>query len=292
MPPARRDPGAAGLRATPAPILPRRALRPLAVAALALVLLGAPACAAKNKKQKPQLPPQQAYDTAMQKIAKKHYYAGRTMLQELMPRVPPDDREFLPKIQLAIADAYFKDGGQLNYGEALNSYRTFLTYYPNHDEAARVQYMVGMSLFQQALSPDRDQSLTQQAILEFAKIRTVYPGSPFVEQAGKRIIECNNRLAEHERFVAHFYQKRRQYNAAIDRYRRILDHYPEYNHTAEVLLDIGSCLLKVGNRPEAEEFFARLFQDQPGGKLSARAKMLLSDFDRAQQKEARKEPKG
>lgn len=280
------------MRVFPARALPRHLRRPIVIAVLALALVTASACAAKNKKQKPQLPPQQAYDIAMQKIAKKHYYAGRTMLQELMPRVPPDDREFLPKIQLAIADAYFKDGGQLNYGEALNSYRTFLTYYPNHDEAARVQYMVGMSLFEQALSPDRDQSLTVQAIQEFDKVRTVYPASPFVDQALKKVIECNNRLAEHERFVARFYQKRRQYNAAIDRYRKLLDRYPQYKHTAEVLLDIGTCLLRVGNRPEAEEFFARLFQDQPGGRLAARAKVLLADFDRAQQKEAKKEPKG
>jgi len=264
----------------------------LAGAALALVLLGGSACAAKHKKQQPALPPQQVYEMAQQKIARKHYYTGRTMLQELMPRVPPDDREILPKIQLAIADAFFKDAGQLNYGEALNGYRTFLTYYPNHEAAARAQFMVGMSLFQQALSPDRDQSLTHQAIQEFEKVETVYPTSPLVEQAKNKIVECHNRLAEHERLVGRFYQKRKRYNAAIDRYRAVLDQYPNYTRTSQVLFDIGTCLLAVGNRPEAEEFFGRLFQDQPDGKLASRAKELLSEYDRTQQKEARKEHKG
>lgn len=272
--------------------LRRRVPPSLAAAALALVLLGSPACAAKHKKDRPLLPPQQAYDLAMQRIARKHYYTGRTMLQELMPRVPPDDRDILPKIQLGIADAYFKDGGQLNYGESLNSFRTFLTYYPNHEEAARAQYMVGMSLFQQALSPDRDQALTLQAIQEFEKVETVYPASSFVQQARKKVKECHDRLAEHERVVARFYQKRKKYNAAIDRYRTILDRYPQYSETAQVLFDIGTCLLKVGNRPEAEEFIGRLLQDHPGGKLAARAKEMLSDYDRTQQKEARKERKG
>ncbi len=280
------------MRASPLRDRRRRIPRPFATAALALVLLGSSACAAKHKKEAPLLPPQQAYDLAMQRIARKHYYTGRTMLQALMPRVPPDDREILPKIQLGIADAYFKDGGQLNYGEALNSYRTFLTYYPNHDESARVQYMVGMSLFQQALSPDRDQALTLQAIQEFEKVETVYPASPYVEQAKKKIIECHDRLADHERLVARFYQKRKKYNAAIDRYRTILDRYPHYRWTGRVLFDIGSCLLAVGNRPEAEEFLGRLLQDQPDGKLAARAKEMLSDYDRMQQKEARKERKG
>jgi len=272
--------------------VPRRVQPAVLGAALLLALLGGTACAAKRKSQRPALPPQQVYEMAQQKIARKHYFTARTMLQELLPRIPPDDRELLPKVQLAIADALFKDGGQLNYGEALNSYRTFLTYYPNHDEAARAQFMVGMSLFQQALSPDRDQSLTQQAIQEFEKVPAAYPASPFVEQARKKIVDCHDRLADHERLVGRFYQKRKRYNAAIDRYREILDRYPQYSRTTQVLFDIGTCLLAVGNRPEAEEFFAKLFQDQPDGKLASRAKELLSEYDRTQQKEARKERKG
>ena len=272
--------------------VPRRVSPAVLGAALVLALLGGTACAAKRKSHGSTLPPQQVYDMAQQKLARKHYFTARTLLQELLPRVPPDDRELLPKIQLAIADSFFQDGGQLNYGEALNGFRTFLTYYPNHEEAARAQFMVGMSLFQQALSPDRDQSLTQQAIQEFEKVPSAYPASPFVAQAKKKIVACHDRLAEHERIVGRFYQKRKRYNAAIDRYREILDRYPQYSRTPRVLFDIGTCLLVVGNRPEAEEFFTRLFQDQPDGKLASRAKDLLSEYDRTHQKEARKESKG
>jgi len=262
------------------------------VLVLAVLVPGASGCAAKNKKQKLLLPPQQVYEMALQKIAKKRYYTARTMLQEVVPRIPPDDREILPKIQLAIADAFFKDRGQLNFGEALNQYRTFLTYYPNHESADRAQFMVGMSLFEQALSPDRDQALTRQAIQEFQKVETVYPTSPYVAQAKQRIVDCYDRLAEHERLVGRFYQKRKKFNAAIDRYRAILDQYPRYTRTGQVLFDLGTCLLKVGNRPEAEEFFTRLFQDRPNSPLARRAKDLLVRFDRAQQKESRKEHKG
>jgi len=259
--------------------------------ALAIVLPLVSGCAGKHKKKEPLVPPQQVYDMAMQKIAKKKYYTARTMLQEAVPRIPPDDRDLLPKIQLAIADAFFKDGGQLNYGEALNQYRTFLTYYPNHESADRAQFMVGMSLFEQALSPDRDQALTRQAIQEFQKVATVYPTSPYVAQGKERIEACYNRLAEHERLVGRFYQKRKKYNAAIDRYRAVLEGYPRYTQTSQVLFDIGKCLLRVGNRPEAEEFFTRLFQDQPNSALSRRAKDLLAEFDRDQQKASRKDSK-
>lgn len=260
----------------------------LAAVSIGVILPGSTGCAARRRKTQAAPPPERVYQTALAKMQKKRYYTARTLLQGLLPRVPPDDRELLPKIQMGIADSFFKERGQLNYGEALNSYRTFLTYYPNHEEADRAQFMVGMSLFQQALSPDRDQSLTYQAINEFRKVETVYPTSSYIEQARRKIIECHDRLAEHERLVGRFYQKRRKYNAAIDRYRTILDQYPHYRETNQVLFDLGKCLLLVGNRPEGEEFFSRLFQDQPDGKLASRARELLAEHDRAREIESRK----
>ena len=77
-----------------------RARHALLVATLALAFLAGTACAAKHKRQQTALPPQRVFETAQQKIARKHYFTGRSMLQELMPRVPPDDRDLLPKIQL------------------------------------------------------------------------------------------------------------------------------------------------------------------------------------------------
>jgi outer membrane protein assembly factor BamD len=249
-----------------------------------------PGCAAKRKGT-PLQPPEQAYALAMQKMESKKYFAARTLLQELLPRIAPDDRDLLPRVQLAIADCFYNDRGYLNYGEALNGYRNFLIYFPDHLEADRAQFMVGMSLFQQALSPDRDQALTFNAIAEFKKLAANHPGSPFVEQSQERIRRCQDRLAEHERLIGWFYQRRKAWLAAIDRYRDILEKYPSYVRTDRVLFDLGQCLLAVGRRPEAAEAFNRLQQGDPDGPLASKAKDLLADYDRSQGKE-RKDPEG
>jgi outer membrane protein assembly factor BamD len=264
-----------------------------ATLALWLALGGAgaalPGCAAKRRVAPP--PPEQVYALAMQKMEKKKYFAGRTLLQELLPRIPPDDRDLLPRVQLAIADSFYKDRGFLNYGEALNGYRNFLTYFPDHPEADRAQFMVGMSLFQQALSPDRDQALTLKAIEEFREVVTNHAGSPFVEQSQQAIRRCQERLAEHERLIGWFYHRRKAWLAAIDRYRDVLEKYPAYGRTDRVLFDLGQCLLAVGRRPEAEEAFTRLQQGDPDGPLASKAKDLLAEYDRSQGRE-RKDPKG
>jgi outer membrane protein assembly factor BamD len=263
----------------------------VALLILAGVAVGAPACAAKRRKEKAALPPEQVYQMAMAKMEKKRYYTARGLLQEVLPRIPPEDRELLPKVQLAIADSYYRDGGQLNYGEALNGYRNFLTYFPEHPNADRAQFMVGMSLYGQVLAPDRDQALTLKAIEEFRKVETVWPDSPFVQQARRQVELCQDRLAEHERMVGWFYQRRKAWLAAIDRYRLVLDKYPRYARTSRVLYDLGFCLLAAGKRAEAEEVITRLQNDDPKGPLTPKAKDLLAAYDREHEKNDRGNPK-
>lgn len=261
---------------------------------LALVgtLLSVPSCAGKHRSKEPPPPPEQAYQMAIAKMEKKRYYTARTMLQALLPRIAPDDRDLLPKVQLAIADAYFKDGGLLNYGEALNAYRNFIIYYPQHPSSDRAQFMVAMSLFKQVPAPDRDQALTLKAIEEFNKVAATYPDSTFAQKAREQVILCQDELAEHERLVGWFYQRRKAYGAALDRYHGIIERYPRARSINRVLYDMGRCQIALGHRIEAEEVLGQLFHDSPNDPLVRKAKALLDEFYKKaekQDREARKQ---
>lgn len=268
---------------------PRHAWRVLASAVAILLIAGvlAPPAQAK-KKNKVLLPPQEAYDEAMAKMAKKRYLQARTLLQEILPRVAPEDRELLPKVQLGIADAFFKDGGTLNYGEALNAYRNFLTYFPQHEQAAYAQFMVGQSMFRQVLSPDRDQTMTLKAIDELKKVETTYPNSAYAEGARQTIDLCNARLAEKERLVGRFYQRRKTYFAAIDRYHFALDHYPIAASSSRLLYDLGSCLLSVNRRDEAQETFNRIKGTPESDQYLRKAEAAIKDYEKRREKEGEK----
>jgi outer membrane protein assembly factor BamD len=250
--------GAARVRGTAVGF--RAALAAGAVAAAILLDPGA-TLEAKKKKDAPQPSPEEVYQQALARIDKKKYYKARTMLQQVLPRIPPEDRDLLPRAQLAIADAFFLDKGYLNYGEALNGFRNFLTYYPQHPEADRAQYMVGMCLFMQAPAPDRDQSVTRQAIAEFGRLETLHPGSPYYPKARDRIREAHDRLADHELLVGNFYRQRRAWRAATKRYADLLDLYPHYARASRALYELVRCYLALGDRTRAEETFARLPAD-------------------------------
>lgn len=259
----------------------------MAIAALvaAALVAGAPAPAWAKKPKPSELPPEEVYAEAIRRIGKKKYYGARAMLQELLPRIPPEDRELLPRVQLAIADAYFKDGGLTNYGEALNAYRNFLTYFPQHGQAAYAQLMVGQSLFRQVTAPDRDQTTTLRALDELRKVQTGWPGTPEAAEAQEVIELCNNRLAEKERMVGAFYQKRKVWLAALDRYVKITEKYPRYPGMSQVLLDLGKVYLAINQRERAQDAFTRLAARDGSAKLMRQADAALKSYDRRREKE-------
>jgi len=249
---------------------------------LALVLASAAGCASSSKKSISFDPPEVIYRNALRLMAKGKYYKVRASLQDLLPRIPPDDRDLLPKVQLTMADAFYLDGGLLNYGEALNSYRSFLTFFPTHQKADYAQYMVGMSLFEQVLAPDRDQTVTKRAIIELNKLEVLYPFSDYVIEARRTIQLCRDRLAEHERVVGWFYQRRNAWEAAIDRYRNLMAAFPQAANMNKVLLDLATCLLKIDQRTEAADLVERLTREDTEGKLAKRGRQRLKKYDQRQ----------
>ncbi|HET6279186.1 MAG TPA: outer membrane protein assembly factor BamD [Candidatus Polarisedimenticolia bacterium] len=260
-----------------------RVRRPGSRLVAALALSAVIGCAGSYKKGSLE-PPEIIYQDALRLMAKGKYYKVRSALQEALPRIPPEDRELLPMVQLTLADAFFLDGGLLNYGEALNSYRSFLTFFPTHPKADYVQYMVGMSLFEQVLAPDRDQTITKRAIGELNKVEALYPFSDYVLEARKAIQSCLDQLAEHERVIGWFYQRREAWEAAIDRYRNLIAAFPQASNMNRVLLDLATCLLKIDQRTEAADLLDRLNREDTEGKLAERGQRRLREYDEEQAK--------
>jgi outer membrane protein assembly factor BamD len=228
------------------------------------------------------------YEEALKKIKKKRYYAARDLLLTLQTRVPQDDRDLMPKVQLTLADSYYLDGGILNLSEALGAYRTFLTYYPQRAEAAYAQYQVGMCYFGQVLAPDRDQELTFRAMIEFEKVERLYPDSPHVNQAQARLKDCQERLAAHEFTIGQFYYKRKFFLAATNRFRLILDQYPSFDRIDETLYLLAASLYRIDNAAEGRLHVVRLLQEFPGSKFARKGRQLAENEEMRAQKEKEK----
>lgn len=136
---------------------------------------------------------------------------------------------------LLAADALFLRGGYQSYVEAEQRYRDFLNRFPTSDQAAYAQFRLAASLAERMEKPDRDQQTARQALTEFENVRRLYPTSQFAGQAAQRIVEVRNHVAEHEFVVGSFYYRFRTPTAAGNRFREMLEQYPDYPEPDKIL---------------------------------------------------------
>lgn len=252
----------------------------LAMAALVIVgLTVLPACA-----KKPPKPPKdkyvgfsaiQVYDIAMKQMHKKSYATARETLQKVLGR-PDATPELTTKVHLALADAYFFDGGVINLAEAQSRYTNFLTFYPNNERADYAQYQVGLCYLRQAASPDRDQDQTRKALNELSKVKTNYPSSDYVGPADEKADQAREILAEHEFRIGFFYFRRKSYNGSIPRFREVLDKYPNYSAKDRVYLLLGRSLMATSKEDEGRLYLQKLVTEFPESRYAGEARGLLS----------------
>jgi outer membrane protein assembly factor BamD len=164
---------------------------------------------------------------------------------------------------LLAADALYLDGGTSNYIKAESKYRDFLNRFPTSDKAAYVQFQMANCLIKRMRKPDRDQSISLQALAALREVLQLYPDSEYADQAREQVILVRQNLAEHEFVVGYFNYRFKLYPAAVARFNTVLDDYPETEGLDRVLFHLGMAQLKVQAYGKALEAFDRLRDEYP-----------------------------
>jgi outer membrane protein assembly factor BamD len=186
-----------------------------------------------------QLPDKQLYDKAVAQIASGHYDIGRLDLQTLLDTYP--DSQYMMRAKLAVADAWYKEGGSAALTEAEQEYRDFITFFPNVPEAAEAQLRIGDIYFKQMDVPDRDYAKATHAETEYRTMLKQYPDAPkpILDDARQKLREVQEVLADREAALGSFYATHSNWPASIARYQTVVDTYPLYSHMDDVLIGIG-----------------------------------------------------
>ncbi|UCF80837.1 MAG: outer membrane protein assembly factor BamD [Acidobacteriota bacterium] len=211
---------------------------------------------------------QELYERALHAMKRKHPMQARNFLDALLIR--PMDSVYTPLARLRIGDSHYIQGGFTGFMEAIFHYRKFLRRYPRHEKAAYAQYQIGMCHFRRILSPQRDARDTEFALLEFQKVVRLYPESVHAASAKHRIRLCHRKLAEREFAIGKFYYRQVEYEAALDRFKGILQNYEEYFEETEFFYYLGETLWALGQREEGRKYLEMTIHRDP---KSSHAKM-------------------
>lgn len=155
------------------------------------------------------------------------------ILKEIQIRYPYT--KYAALAELRSGDVYFK---KKEYTLAAEEYENFITNHPGHGELDYAIYRLGLSYYKMKAGKDRNHSKRLNAIKWFTLLNKTYPDSPYAEQTPEKIEKSRKILAERELYIGKFYQKKKNYKAAAQRYRNVLENYSDtkYAEKARKLL--------------------------------------------------------
>ncbi|MBP1857426.1 outer membrane protein assembly factor BamD [Rhizobium herbae] len=161
------------------------------------------------------------------------------------------------------------------YQDAINGASRYLNLYPESEDAAYAQYIVGLAYSKQIPSVTQDQKPAFKTIEAMQAVVTKYPDSDYVEDAQAKIRYAKDQLAGKEMQVGRYYLERKEYLAAITRFRTVVESYPNTNQVEEALSRLVETYFAMGITTEAQTAAAVLGHNYPDSQWYADSYKLL-----------------
>jgi len=256
-------------------------MKRLGIAALFLVLWG---CGHRVKETAVPLPPSDIrepdralYEQAIKDLRKGRFNVSRLTLQTLIITYP--DSEFLPEAKYALAESFYREGTSSNLTQAETEFKDFITFFPLDRRAENAQMMIAMTHIRQLEKPDRDNTQALLAETELRRMIENYPDSPLLDEAKEKLRAVQEVLADGVYKIANQYSVRHSYVAAVSRYREVLEKYPDYSKTSEVLFNLAESLRQMDS-PDSAIYYAKIVSDHPHSFRVPIAKNHLTEMNR------------
>ncbi len=181
--------------------------------------------------------------------------------------------EFARKSMVLNAFATYRLG---RYSESINSARRYISLYPSSEDTAYAYYLIGLSYWRQIPQVTRDQRVTRRAIQAFNEVITRYPESEYVLDSEQKLRFARDQLAGKEMQIGRYYQERKEYAAAINRFRTVVERYPNTRQVEEALARLVEVYFAMGLTADAQAAAAVLGHNFPDSQWYADSYKLLA----------------
>lgn len=144
--------------------------------------------------------------------------------------------------QLGIAGCYFE---QEAWSDTIFYYREFEKLHPNHEKIWMVRYRLGEAYHEQSLAYDLDTIDIEQA--HYYYFKTAEGDSPYRAEALRKGREESKQLARRLFYIGRFYERNDESLAAIERYRSLIQSFPDLPHAKRAYLRAAELYRKIGD---------------------------------------------
>jgi len=214
---------------------------------------------------------EQIYNTAQDRMAAGNYEGAALAFEEVDRQHPYS--QWATRAQLMTAFAYYQAN---KYDEAISAAERYIELHPGAPDTPYAYYLIGTAYYEQISDIGRDQEMTKQALTSFEELIRRYPATPYARDAELKVDLTYDHLAGKEIEIGRFYQWRREYVGAINRFRVVVEKYQTTTHVPEALYRLTESYLALGVRSEAQSAAAVLGYNYPGSEWYAKAYALLA----------------
>ncbi len=166
--------------------------------------------------------------------------------------------------------------------EARDRYTVFVKLHPSYFRVDYCAYRAALtywrempsSLFILPPSSEREQTQVKGAWDTMSAFIKNYPSSVYVPEAKKYAEDARQRLAQHEMYVANFYERRGHLNGAVGRLETLVTKYPGQDE-ATILFRLYDLYLKLSDPVHARGALERIVTRLPGTPAAAKAQAML-----------------
>ena len=241
-------------------------------AALALIVALLPACSLFGKEDViPDDPADKLYNEGLYLMNTKRDYKQAAKRFEEVDRQHPYS-EWARKALLMSAYAHYEG---TSYAESVTAAKRYVTLHPGSPDAAYAQYLIASSYFDQIPDVTRDQQGTEKAMQALDEVVRKYPQTEYAAAAKRKLEVARDQLAGKEMETARFYQKKRDYIAAINRFKVVITQYQTTRHVEEALARLTEMYMSLGIVNEAQTAAAVLGHNFPDSQWYKEAYRLV-----------------
>jgi outer membrane protein assembly factor BamD len=168
--------------------------------------------------------------------------------------------EWARKSLLMSAYSYYQAG---NFDECIGAATRYVTLHPGSPDAAYAQYLIAASHYDQIPDISRDQGRTEKAIAALEEVVRKYPTSEYAVSAKAKLQAARDQLAGKEMDIGRYYMEKRDYTAAINRFKSVVTQYQTTRHVEEALARLTEAYMAIGVVGEAQTAAAVLGHNFP-----------------------------
>ncbi len=214
---------------------------------VALIAMVASGCARNNEPPLENFTPKEIYDRAEFELETGNLDESARFFGEVERLYPYSD--WAKRALIMQAFAHHRDR---NYEESRAAAQRYIDFYPADEDAAYAQYLLALSYYDQIDEVGRDQGVTFQALQALRTVIERYPDSDYARSAILKFDLAFDHLAGKEMEIGRYYLKRGHYNAAVARFRVVVEDFQTTSHTPEALHRLVEAYLSLGLAGEAQ----------------------------------------